>query len=182
MLDNIRQYTLAIPSEQKRYAMNFCKKINYLNELRDTAAQDIQEYICSGYGNVNSRICFVFKNSNHYNAIKPLLQEILDKLHINSWDVYVTFVDKSKKEYSKKYLFLINELHAINPGLLYIFDKDKEMYKDIISYFIVKNIDLPEKYFFIDVQKITSTDTEVRKELWGMFKYLINYKEIEQEE
>lgn len=184
MLNNMRQYlsALNIPSEQKRYTMNFCKKMEYLDELHNIAIRDTKEYVCTGYGNVNSRICFVFKNKDSYDAIKSLLQNILDKFHINSWDVYVTFVDKTQEEYNKKYLFLVNEIHAINPGLLYIFDKDDVMYKEIINAFSACNIALPEKHFIVDTQKITSSDIDVRQELWNIFRYLINYKEIEQED
>lgn len=183
MLDNVRQYlsALSISTEQKRYAMNFCKKIDYLNELHDIAVKETKEYVCTGYGNVNSKICFVFKDKDSYNAMRPLLQETLDKFHINIWNVYVTFVNKTQAEYTKKYSFLVNEIHAVNPGLLYVFDDNDEMYKDIISHFLVRNIALPEKYFMIDSQKIASSDIEVRKELWNTFRYLINYKEIEEE-
>lgn len=183
-MDDMKQYlsALEIPSEQKRYVMNFCKKAYYLNELHEIVAKDTNENINTGSGNVNSKICFVFKDKNSYEIIRPLLQEILDKFHINIWDIYITFVNKTQVDYSKKYSFLINEIHAVNPGLLYVFDKDDDTYKDIVSSFLVRNIVLPEKYFFIDVQKLASSDTEIRKDLWNTFRYLINYKEIEQEE
>lgn len=183
MLNNVRQYlsVLSIPTEQKRYAMNFCKKIEYLNELHNIAVQDTKEYVCTGYGNVNSKICFVFKDKNSYDTLRPLLQEILDKFHINIWDVYVTFVNKTKTEYNKKYSFLANEIYAIGSGLLYVFDNDDVIYKEIVDSFVTRNLTFPEKHFMIDIQKLTSSDTEVRKELWNIFKYLINYKEIEQE-
>lgn len=183
MLDNMRQYlsALSIPAEQKRYAMNFCKKMSYLNELRDAAIQDVQDYICTGYGNVNSNICFIFKDKQCYDVVHALLQEMLEKFHINPWDVYVTFVDKSQKEYNKKYAYLANEIHAINPGLLYVFDTNESMYQEIINAFQMRNIALPEKHFTVDVQKLASTDTDVRHELWNILKYLINYKETEQE-
>lgn len=181
MLDKMRQYlsALTIPSEQKRYAMNFCKKMKYLNELQTIAIQDTNEYICTGYGNINSKICFVFKDKTTYDVIKPLIQNVLDKLNVNSWDVYITFVDKTKSEYNKKYSFLINEIHAVGAKLLYVFDKDDVMYNQIINAFDLRNVNLPDKHFLIDVQKFASTDEEDRKYLWNMLKYLINYKEIE---
>ena len=181
MLDKVKQYLsgLSIESDQKRYAMNFCKKAFYLNELHEIAIQDTKEYVCTGYGNVNSKICFVFKDKNKHDTIKPLLQDMLDKFNINPWDVYVTFVNKTQVEYNKKYSFLINEIHAINPGLLYVFDNDDTMYKEIIESFNSRNVSLPEKHFMIDVNELACSDIEVRKELWNIFRYLINYKEIE---
>lgn len=184
MLNKMRQYLsgLMISSDQKRYAMNFCKKMKYLDELRSVAIQDTNEYICTGYGNVNSKICFVFKDKKTYDVIRSLIQDVLDKFKINSWDVYVTFVNKTEKEYNKKYSYLANEIHAIGSGLLYVFDKDDTLYNEIINAFTVRNIPLPEKHFVIDAEKLASSDTKVRKELWNVFKYLINYKEIEQED
>lgn len=184
MLDDMRQYLTAldIPLEQKRYSINFCKKMQYLDELHSIAANDTQEYVCTGYGNFNSKICFVFKDKTEYDIIYSLIQDMLDKFSINTWDIYITFVNKTSTGYLKKYSYLINEIHAINPQLLYVFDKDNSIYKDIINYFLTHKISLPEKHFFIDIQKIASSESETRKELWDMFKYLINYKEIGQEE
>lgn len=172
---------LLIPVEQKKYAMSFFKKINYLNELHEIAIQDMHEHVNVGYGNVNSQICFVFKNQKTHDVIKPLLSEILDKFDINLWDTYVTFVDKTESEYDKKYSFLVNEIHAVGSNLLYVFDKDDTMYNEIINTFNARCITLPEKHFMVDVQKLASSDTEVRKELWKIFRYFINYKEIKQE-
>lgn len=184
MLDNMKQYLSALPIsvEQKRYAMSFCKKMEYLNELRDIAIQDTKEYICTGYGNVNSKICFVFKDKNNCDIIRPLIQDIIDKFNINVWDIYFTFVNKTQVDYQKKYSYLANEVHAVGSKLLYVFDKDDTMYKEVINAFTIRNIDLPEKHFLVDVQKLASSDVNIRQELWNIFKYLINYKETEQEE
>lgn len=184
MLDTMRQYLTALPieAEQKRYTMNFCKKMQYLNELHMSAAQETNGYVCTGYGNVNSKICFVFRDKNSCDVIRPLIQDILDKFNVNTWDVYMTFVNKTAEEYSKKHSYLVNEIHAVNPKLLYVFDKDDTMYKDIVSSFLVRNIALPDKHFAVDVQKLASSEVSVRQELWSIFRYLINYKEIEQEE
>ena len=184
MLDDMRQYLsgLNVDVDQKRYAMNFCKKMQYLDELRDIAVQDTNSHICTGYGNVNSQICFVFTDKKTYDIIKPIINEILEKFHINLWNIYITFINKTQDEYNKKYSFLANEINAIGANLVFVFDKDNVAYNEIINAFNVRNITLPEKHFFIDMQKIISTETEDRKMLWSFFKYLINYKEIEQEE
>ena len=184
MLSDMRQYLsgLNVDVDQKRYAMNFCKKMQYLDELRDIAVQDTNNHVCTGYGNVNSQICFVFTDKKTYDIIKPIINEILEKFHINLWNIYITFINKTQNEYSKKYSFLANEINAIGANLVFVFDKDNAAYNEIINAFNIRNITLPEKHFFIDMQKIISTETEDRKMLWSFFKYLINYKEIEQEE
>ena len=184
MLNQMRQYlsALDINTEQKRYAMNFCKKVQYLEELHHIAIQDTEEHVCIGYGNVNSQICFVFSNKNIYDTFKSAITDILEKFNLSPWNIYITFINKTQKEYEKKYSFLVNELHAIGANSVFVFDKDETMYNKIIETFGMRNITLPERHFFIDIQKIVSTEDEDRKELWNSFKYLINYKEIEQED
>lgn len=184
MFDDMRQYlsALNIDSEQKRYAMNFCKKAYYLNELHEIAIRDTDEHVNIGYGNVNSQICFVFRDKDRFDLVKSLVQDILDKFNINIWNVYITFVDKTASEYNKKYSYLANEINAVGSKLLYVLDKGDTLYKDVIDSFTTHNIALPERHFAVDIEKIASSDTEARKELWSIFRYIINYKEIEQEE
>jgi hypothetical protein len=180
MLDNIKEYlsALDIPIEQKRYAMNFCKKIDYLENLQSIAAQEVNEYVCTGYGNPNSKICFLFKDKETYDTVRPLVQDILSKFDINPWDVYITFVNKTSCEYSKKYSYLINEIHAVGSKFLCMFDNNDIVYKEVINEFLTNNVNLPDKYFLIDIQKLGSIEENVRQELWSVFRYLINYKTI----
>lgn len=180
-LNDMKQYLLSldINPEDKRYTMNFCKKNEYLEGLRMAAVSDLHEHVSTGYGNINSKICFVIKDEKSFKVIKPLIQEILDKFHINFWNIYVTFVNKTVTEYPKKYIYLINEIYAVRPNILYVFDKDEVMYNNIIAEFRNNNVPIPHKHFFVDVIKLSSSDTEIRKELWDSLKYLINYKEIE---
>jgi len=184
MLDEMKQHlsALSIPTEQKQYAMNFCKKMEYLDSLHKITAQEVNEYVATGFGNFNSKICFVFKDKITYEIVRPLLQETLEKFHINAWDIYVTFVNKTKTEYNKKYMFLVNELHAINPGIMYVFDNDTVLYDTILKEFQTNNVTAPGKHFLVDIQKLGSLEVEVRKDLWNIFKYLINFKEITQED
>lgn len=182
-LDDMRQYLLPLDTtaEDKRYAMYFCKKLNYLNELRNAIIKDTNEsYISMGYGNVNAKICIVVKDEEMFNIVKPLIQDILERFDVNFWNIYVTFIDKTKTPYKEKYELLVNEINAIKPNLMYVIDKDDTMYLEMIRSFCTLNIDFPEKYFFIDLEYLASTDIEVRKLLWRDFRYLINYKEIEQ--
>ena len=182
-MSDMKQYlsSLDIASEKKRYVMNFCKKIEYLDELHDAATRDIQGYVCSGFGDFNSNICFVFKDSYMYEVVRPLIQEILSKFNIDTYDIYITFINKTQQEYSKKYSFLVNELHAIGPKALYVFDNDNVSYDTIIKTFGSYGMALPEKHFIVNAQDLASTDIDTKKHLWNVFRYLINYKQIKQE-
>lgn len=178
--DDMRQYLLSLnaPSEDKRYTIYFCKKMEYLNSLKDIMVQETKEYVSMGYGNVNSKICLAVKNEKVFNTIKPLIQNVLDKFGINFWDVYITFIDKTQSPYDKKYELFINEINAIKPKLLYIFDKDDTGFKEIENHSMKLNIPMPERSFFVDAEKLVSEDVKVKQELWNVFRYFINYKDI----
>lgn len=179
MLENMRNYLLSsnMCADDKRYTMNFCKKIQYLDELHQYIAKDTGEHVSVGYGNVNSRVCIVVQNEKALNVVKPLIQSVLNKFNMNFWDIYITFVDKTEQEYAKKYSVLVNEIHAINPGILYVLDKDDTIYSSIMQELTTRNVNVLEKHFNIEIELLASTDVEVRKALWQKFKYLINYKE-----
>jgi hypothetical protein len=173
---------LPIPTEQKQYAMSFYNKITHLDKLHSIATNIVHSYVRTGYGNVNSKICFVFRNKEIYDIIYKEISSILDRFQINIWDIYITFVDKTKNDYKEKFYYLVSELHTINPNLVYVFDIDDNYYNTIQNYYKIQNITLPDKMFFANMQKIQLTDEKIRQELWNIFKYLINYKELKKEE
>lgn len=181
-LDDMRNYLLPLntSAEDKRYTMYFCKKLSYLNQLMNVITKEINDYVSMGYGNVNAKICIVIKDEAMFSIIKPLIRDVLEQFGINFWNIYVTFIDKTETPYKEKYGLLVNEINAIGPSLLYVIDKDKTSFDDISNYFNSYNISMPQKSFFVDVQKLGSTDENIRRELWAVFRYLINYKEIEQ--
>lgn len=177
-LSEIRNYltNLNIPSEEKSTAMNFCKKMQYISSLGETVCKETHEHVSFGYGNPNSKICLIVNSEQSFTVIKPLIQEILDKFGLEFWDVYVTFVHKTKCPYPKEMNLLMHEIHAVNPGVVYVFDSNDTNLNLLQHEYGLNNLQVP-KMFFVDVVKLTQTDTETRKELWQLFKYLINYKQ-----
>lgn len=161
--------------------MNFCKKMEYLDNLKKITIKELHEPIISGYGNVNSQICIVTKNENAFNIVKPLLQDVLDKLHINMWDIYITYVDKTKKEYSRKFSYLAHELSAIKPKVIYYLDNDENNYNTLLNAFKTDNINISDdaiSIHYVDIKKLGSSEVEDRKYLWEIFKHMINFREI----
>ena len=162
----MKQYLLSssnIASDDKRYTMNFCKKTEYLNHLRETVVQDVHEYVSTGYGNVNSQICFIFDNEQTFEIVKPFVQDILDKFHISFWSIYVTFVDKTTNEYSKKIPYIANEINAVNPNLIYFVvnqEKTEELIVDELERISNKK---PERFFYVDIKELSSSEEETRR-------------------
>lgn len=177
---SLKEYLQSIdaPSDDKKYALNFCNKLSYLEAIKAKAINDIHSEIISGYGNVNSKICFIFKDESGFNLVKPLLQDILEKFNLNFWDVYVTFLNKTNIEYSQKYSYLANELYAVSPKMIYSFIDDRKIY-DCISDITLLGVQVKyDKYINILPQLLGQTDEKSKAELWNVFKYLINYKDI----
>ena len=180
-VDNTRQYLLAnnaVSKQDKEYAMNFCKKTEYLEHLKQTLIDELHETVASGYGDVNSNICFVFESEAAFQLLKPALQSLLDVIKLNFWDVYITFVNKTQSEYKNKYGLLMHEIYAVNPKVLYLVSETEEPYNMLNYAFASAKVNHPaSKAFHLTPQLLCTTDEEDRKELWKMFRYLVNYKE-----
>lgn len=180
-VQKIKDYLLPlqIPNDDKRYVLNFCKKLEYLESLRAKVAKDTGMNVVSGYGDFNSKICFIFNNVKNFNIAKSLIQEKLDMFEVNFWQMYVTFVNKVEKDYSLKYDMLCSELSAIRPDLLYVFDNDIEVYNKILSSISRFKIPEPEHHFFIDVVQLASNDADIQNKMFYDLHYLINYKSLD---
>ena len=59
-----------MPSEDKRYTMNFCKKMEYLDNLKKITIKKLHKHVNTRYSNVNSKICIISKNEKALNVIK----------------------------------------------------------------------------------------------------------------
>lgn len=180
-LGDTKQYllSLSIPQDDKRYVMSFYKKLQHLEELRKKVAGDTNKDVSGGYGDVNSKICFIFNNQTLFNAAKQMIQDKLDLFEVNFWQIYVTFINKVDCEYPYRYEVIASELSAIKPDLLYVFDSDKAAYNKIMAAMAQFNIPVPERPFFIDIQEMASDDPEVKKKIWHTLRYLINYKTLD---
>lgn len=180
-LRDTKQYLLplSISQDDKRYVMNFYKKLQYLEELRQKISDDTHEKVCCGYGDLNSKICFIFNNQALFNAAKQIIQEKLDLFEVNFWQIYVTFINKVNCNYPRKYEVIASELSAVKPNLLYVFDSDKAAYDNVMAALAKFNLPTPERPFFVDIQEMASDDPEIKKRLWHTLRYLINYKTLD---
>lgn len=171
--------SLNIPADDKKYVLSFFKKADYFESLREIINQDTGETIAMGYGNFNSKIGFVVEDKSIFEVIKPLIVEYMDKFDINIWNTYLTFIKKAKTDYQEHYSLLVHELHAVNPNVLYFFVRKEETYNQIISEYENRSVKLPTKVFHIVVPEDGIDNNALQKQFFDMFKYLINYKEIE---
>lgn len=177
-LNDLKTYLtpLQIASSDKRYVMNFCKKTKYLESLRDKLYKDTQESITPGYGNANSKICLVFNNPERFKTVKPFIQEQMDSFKINFWDVWTTFINKTKCNYPYKFELLGHEINAIGPKCLYVFTDDDSDYDNVMQYITNINANLLDKHFNIRISDFASQDMSIKRKLWYDFHYFINYQ------
>jgi len=180
-VEDMKNYLLPldIPPEGKRYALNFCKKIKYMEGLRRKAATDTGSNVSLGYGDINSKICFIFQSPNELGKIKNRVQSELDKYSINFWQVWTTFIDKTNTEYPDKLTLLAYEINAVNPTIIYFFGDNEDIYNDTInSIYNCKPSNL-QKHFFIDINDLGSDNPDIKSVLWKKMHYLINYQTID---
>lgn len=170
--------SLEISTEEKRYVLDFCKKLGYLEYLQTKAAEETHENIHAGYGNVNSQICFVFQSPAEFANCKPAIVAQLESFLMNLWDVWITFVDKYDKEYPAKYEYLAHELHCVGPQLLYVFTdgEDLNATNTVFDSMEALGVETPRIIYNININDLSSEDTEVKQHLWNRLRYLINYK------
>ena len=176
--------SLDIPAEDKSYVLKFFKKADYFESLREVVTKDTNQVISMGYGNLNSKIGFIMQDSSIFESVKELLLEYMNKFDMNIWNVYITFINKVDIDYDERFSLLVHELHAVGPEVLYFFVTDEEHYLSTLNEYKKFNINLPRKVFKIIVpeagaDKNMFTDNALEKQFFGMFKYLINYKETE---
>ena len=170
--------SLAIKTEEKRYVLDFCKKLEYLEYLQKKAAAETHKNINTGYGNANSQICFVFQDIAEFAKAKPDVVKQLEKFLMNLWDVWITFIDKCDIDYVHKYEYLAHEIHCVNPKLMYVFSDENN--SDVMDVMMnhMKNLGIqpPQIAYRINLNDLSSEDPEVRQHLWNRLRYLINYK------
>ena len=74
----------------------------------------------------------------------------------------------------------MNELNAVKPSIVYVFDKEKYIIDRLKQEYDKYNINISNHYFqFVDVRQLASSEEKDRMDLWNVFKYMINYREIE---
>lgn len=178
MVEEMKQYLLPLNALQddKRYVMNFCKKIEYLDSIRQRLYEVTGMDVSSGYGDVNSKICVVFNSETKFKEFRQAIQNVLTIFGTEFWELYITYINKVDMDYPKKYEMVASELSAVRPSLLYVIDKDRGEYDRIIDSLKMLNVPVPEKHFFVDIAEMCSSDEAVRQGLWKVLRYFINYK------
>lgn len=115
--------------------------------------------ILRSQGKYNAKICFVFKNEDHYKATLKLLNRIFPVYDINIWDILVLYVDKFD-DYNVNINILKKELDIINPCIVYFFD----IPNNVTSNKVVNVNNLKDLL-----------DNNSSAEIFDLFEYLITY-------
>ena len=158
-LNNYLQNNISNPEEIK-FTNSFYKNFNELKELYNSS----QDKVLRCQGRYNSKICFIFKDSEHFKRCSESLQKILPAYGIKLWDVLILFSDSLE--------ILLKELIIVNPSVIYIFD-DNDLNNKIIN--ISKN-KIVLNYKTINVNNIDQLlINNVPSKIFDLFQYLVTY-------
>ena len=171
-----------LTDEEKIKSVSFYKKKNYVNSLGEKLISLTGQKVEMGYGNINSKIVFIFKNKSRVKRIKKRIEKIMEGADSIFSDVYVTFLDKTEKIIYDKYAYMSAELSAIKPVIIYyISDNDNDLSEDNDFNSLKKNVNETVKinpvFYYITETELMSEDIQIRRNLWQKFRFIINYKE-----
>ena len=153
------------PNEIKN-ATSFYDKFNKLAVLYNTVTTD--KKLLRSQGKYNSRICFIFKNEEHFKSCAKSLQRILPIYGANIWDVLILFSDK---DIGNDIQLLFQEIYITNPVVIYIFDNYnlENQLSSISGDTIIGSR-------FIHVNNIDSIiENNISKEIFDLFEHIITY-------
>lgn len=164
-INNIKEYlkSINIEKDEKRYVNEFYRRLEYLDKLYKIATLQSKESLIGGQGNVNSKRVIIVSSYSLFNDIKTNLQKQLKRYKLNCWDIYITYVDKTKEyNYQNKMSLIANELNCIKPELVFYIGTSKE-YNDFIVLIELEykkyNIMLDYKTIWVDKDKLINDDT-----------------------
>jgi MarR-like DNA-binding transcriptional regulator SgrR of sgrS sRNA len=148
---------------------SFYDKFHKLSSYYDTI--NINKKLLRAQGKYNSKICFLFKNEEHFKTCHDSLQRIMDVYDIKIWDVVILYSDKTDNE-SQNIDIILNELSIINPIVLYIYD-NAEINNKIMQASINKIV---LSCRMINVNNVQSAvEQNLSAQIFDLFEYLITY-------
>ena len=164
MNNEVKKYinSLDISEEDKRDFYNFSIRKDYLSRLMSKLIKETNQKVSFGYGNYNSKICFIFDTKEYESDMEDMVFNFLKSLNIDRYSIYITYVDKAK-DYNKKYELLANELNAIRPKIIYYFGEGN---LDELNRIYSQITEVPKEYI---IPK--DTFNKSKKKLNDMIKY-----------
>ena len=147
----------------------FYEKFQKLSSYYDTIT--INHKLLRAQGKYNSRICFLFKDEEHFKSCHDSLQRIMNVYDIKIWDVAVLYYNKTDNE-SQNVDIILNELSIINPVILYIFD-NTEINNKIVEASINRIVLSCRMINVNNVQN--AVEQNLSTQIFDLFEYLITY-------
>lgn len=165
--------TIDIDAAEKNFTFDFCKKNEYIDGLMNAVMIDTGDPVSIGYGNINGQIMLVFQDRNSLDILKPAVQESFEKIGIDLWTMYITYVDKTQNDYPKKYNVLMNELNAVKPKILYFIDNTDNHVFNLKAECAKYKVAFP-RCLIITPNEIVND----KKATFAKLKYAVNFKDI----
>ena len=154
--------------------MSFYSNFNSLFELYakseiGTKNSNSKFKLLRGQGKYNSKICFIFKNEEHFKSCTNALHRVLNVYGTKIWDVMILYSQKFDNE-NTNINILLQELLIVNPIVLYIFDDNSLDNK------LKNNNNVILGMRVINVNNIDSIlEENLSEKIFDLFEYLITY-------
>ena len=154
--------------------MSFYSNFNSLFELYAKSEIGIKNSnskfkLLRGQGKYNSKICFIFKNEEHFKSCTNALHRVLNVYGTKIWDVMILYSQKFDNE-NTNINILLQELLIVNPIVLYIFDDNSLDNK------LKNNNNVILGMRVINVNNIDSIlEENLSEKIFDLFEYLITY-------
>ena len=154
--------------------ISFYSNFNSLFELYkkteiETKNLNLSFKLLRGQGKYNSKICFIFKDEEHFKSCTSALHRVLNVYGTKIWDVMILYSHKFDDE-NTNINILLQELLIVNPIVLYIFDDNSLDMK------IKNNNNVILGMRIINVNNIDSIlEENLSEKIFDLFEYLITY-------
>ena len=170
---NLKDYLNNNISNQQEIAntTSFYDKFNALSSLYGQQDNPDNRKLLRSQGKYNSKICFIFKNEEHFKECLNSLEKIFTVYNIKFWDILILYESKFDQR-DRNVSILIDELLIVNPMVVYIFD-DTNLEKELLKS-CPNNTILGFKTINVNNIKNIISDN-VPSKIFDLFEYLITY-------
>ena len=144
-----------------------------MNMLENRTGSNCLSY---GYGNYNASICFLYDDIETERELTSKIRSILEKLKIDPFSVYITYINKSGSEKDDLQL-LMNEVKLIKPRLIYYFYRNNSFLDNIIKMYEKSGEPWPTSYM-ISKDNLFNSDDKDKKTVSSKLSKMIAFKDI----
>lgn len=178
MTQQLKDYLIGEHIEGSDEFMRFLYKQEYMYQIMEILQRRTGcDHLSYGYGNYNASVCFLYDSRETENELTDKIRKILEKLKIDPYSVYMTYVNKSGSEKDDLQL-LANEISLVSPGLLYYFGKDSSPLDKAVKICEDNGKKWPVSHIILKDDLLNADDKNIKKIVSAKLSRMIASKDI----